>query len=289
MEKITFTNSLGETITFDGPPFYLQSITGLGDVTANLQLQKSAYQNGSRLIGTTLNEREINVSFVIATDDDDHEYGELSNKRIQLARVLNPLLGKGVLRYENEGFVREIDCVADSVPVYPDSGKRSKRLQVGSVMFVAPQPHWKSLMRQEEPMFTPMFQFPFEGQFQMGLQLDKRVIRNDGDAPSPVRIEFYGPATNPKMLNETTGKFIKVNREIAEGECLVVNTHPDALSVELIDANGVTTDILNQLDFNSTLSGFVLQQGENIMTYSADSDIQNQVINLTWQRLYNAV
>lgn len=289
MEKITYTNSLGEAITFDGPPFYLQSIAGLGDVTANLQLQKSAYQNGSRLVGTQLDEREINVSFVIATDDDEHEYGELSNKRIQLARVLNPLLGKGTLRYENEGFIREIDCVADSVPIYPDSGKRSKRLQAGSVMFVAPDPFWKSTERQEEPMFTPMFEFPFEGDFQFGLQMDERVIRNGGDAPSPVRIEMQGPAFNPTITNKTTNKYIKINRELREGETLVVNTHPEALTVEFIGIDGTVTDVMQWLDFGSSLSSFRLECGYNTITYSADNELHHANINLIWQRLYNAV
>lgn len=288
MEKITFTNSLGEAITFDGPPFYLQSITGLGDVTASLQLQKSAYADGSTLVGTTLDEREIPVSFVIVADEDE-SYGGISEKRSHVARVLNPKLGKGTLRYENESLVREIDCVADSVPFYPDSGKRGNRMQVGSVTFVAPHPYWQSLNHQEEPMFTPMFVFPFEGAFQMGLQLDKRTIYNDGDADAPIRVEFHGPAVNPTITNESTGKYIKVNRELAENEVLIVNTHSEALSVEFVSADGTVTDVLQWLDFGSSLSTFRLVCGQNVIAYTADNSIQNATINLTWRRLYNAV
>ena len=31
METVTYTNRFGESVTFGGPPFYLQEITGLGD------------------------------------------------------------------------------------------------------------------------------------------------------------------------------------------------------------------------------------------------------------------
>lgn len=289
MEKITYTNSLGETITFDGPPFYLQSITGLGDVTANLQLQKSAYQNGSRLVGTQLDEREINVSFVIVADDEEDVITDLSRKRSKVASVLNPLLGAGTLEYQRGNIVRQIKCIADSVPIYPDSSKRSQRMQAGSVMFVAPRPHWLSKTHTGVAIATAMFAFPFEGDFEFGMQRDEFYAFNNGDAETPLRFDIFGPIDNPMILNKTTGKHIKLNLTVDENEKLTIDTDTDELRVELTDAEGVTHDVLHKITFDSTLSGFTLAVGPNEIIYTADTAIQYVNIEMMFTVRYNAV
>ncbi|MFL0365385.1 phage tail family protein [Pseudobacillus sp. 179-B 2D1 NHS] len=283
MERLIFTSVNGEVIRFDGPPFYLSKVNGLGDVEAETQLQKAPYQDGSILLDSVLGERTIPIEFLIVQDDGYHD---VSASRIQIAKAFNPKLGLGTLRYENDHIVREIKAVADSVPVYPD-GPRTERIQKGLINLICPDPYWRSLNVTEEPAFEPLFQFPFEGEFQMGVQRDRRIITNDGDAPAPLQIEFFGPALNPIIMNNTTGEFIKVNQELLEGEVMKIDTSDSSKSVVFVGVDGTERNVFNWIDLNSTF--FKLVIGENDIEYTADSDIQGAIVNIRYSKLYTAV
>lgn len=280
-----FTNSRGESVEFGDSPFYLQSIEGLGDVSANIQTQKSPYMDGSTYLDAILDEREVDLEFVINYPFGTYE--DVSKARSRIAKVCNPKLGLGTLRYENDYVVRIIDCIADSIPQYPDSGSRTRVLQKVKVTFVAPDPYWKSLTIEEEPAFKPLFQFPFSQPFQMGMQLDERIIDNTGDAPAPLFIEFFGPATNPTIINQTTGEFIKVKQELLEGERMVIDTSEENKSVFFVSDDGTMRNVFHWIDLDSAF--FKLQIGENKIKYTADSDVQGAILNLSWQKHYNAV
>lgn len=282
MEKLTYTNTRGESITFDGPPFYLVSVNGLGDVGASVQRQKAPYQDGSTRIGSTLDERAVSIEFLIVGDS----YSDISEGRIHLSRVLNPKLDEGVLRYENGHVVREINASAESVPFFPDgSGNRITSMQKGLVTLVASNPYWRSTGINEEPAFEALFEFPFEGEFEMGNQRDQRIIVNDGDAPSPIKVEFFGPALNPKIINNTTGEFIRIKQELFEGERMMIDT--SNASVYFVDALGSERNVFPWIDISSTF--FELQIGENDIEYTADSDIQGTIVNISYSELYTAV
>lgn len=283
METLTFTSATGEVIHFGGPPFYLSKVEGLGDVAADTQRQKAAYQDGSTYLDSVLDDRPLMIEFLIVQDDG---YADVSAARIQIARVFNPKLGLGTLRYENGHVVREIAAVADSVPIYPD-GPRTETIQKGLINLICPNPYWKSLSVTEEPAFEPLFQFPFEGIFEMGMQRDRRIIVNDGDAPAPLNIEFFGPALNPKIINNTTGEYIKVNQELLEGERMMIDTSDSNKSVYFIDSSGNQRNVFNWIDLNSTF--FKLIIGENDIEYTADSDIQGAIVNISYSKLYTAV
>lgn len=285
MEKLTYTNVRGESIVFDGPPFYLVSVNGLGDVAANVQRQKAPYQDGSTRIGSTLEERVIPIEFLIVGDN----YHEVSEYRMQMSRILNPKLDEGILRYENGHVIREINVSAESVPFFPDgAGNRITEMQKGLVTLVASDPYWRSTGITEEPAFEPLFEFPFEGEFEMGMQRDQRIIFNDGDAPAPIQVEFFGPALNPKIINNTTGEFIRIKQELFEGERMMIDTS-DA-SVYFIDADGNERNVFPWIDLSGAgTTFFKLEIGENEIEYTADSDIQGTVVNILYSKLYTAV
>ena len=121
----------------------------------------------------------------------------------------------------------------------------------------------------------------------MGISRDERLIVNDGDAPTPLVVEFYGPAVNPKVINETTGEFIQLNQTLGLEEVMRINTADGEKSVIFIDAEGVERNVFNWIDLDSTF--FKLQVGENYLTYTADSDIQGAVVNFYYQNRYNAL
>jgi hypothetical protein len=284
MQRIIFTNARGQSVELkSSAPFLLQSIDGLGDVDADIQTQKSPFQDGSTYIDSVLQERAISLEVAILADK-----STLLEKRQYLASVFNPKLGPGKLRYENGETVREIEAVPDAVPTFPSGkGNRLPKLQKALINLICLNPYWKSPEITEEPTFEPLFQFPFEGVFEIGIQRDKRIIVNDGDAPAPLYIEFYGPAVNPIIINRTTGEFIKVNQTLGENEIMKIDTTPGRKSVCFIQPDGTERNVFNWIDPESTF--FQLVVGENEIEYSADSDIQGAIVNISYRKLYNAV
>lgn len=281
---LTFTNSRGESITFsDDSPFIVSQIDGLGGVDADIQMQKSPYQDGSTYIDSTLNPRQIGFTLTIFGFGDT----DISQKRTQISRLFNPKLGPGVLEYKYGDVTRVIEAVSEHVPHFPSGEDRSQNYQIGLINLMCPDPYWKSLNVTEEPAFEPRFRFPIRGPFIMGISRDRRIINNDGDAPAPLTIEFFGPALNPLIRNNTTGEYIKINQELLEGERMLIDTSDDTKSVMFVDSTGKERNVFPWIDLNSTF--FKLQIGENDIEYTADSDIQGTIVNISYNKLYNAV
>lgn len=282
---MTFTNSSGESITFRlGSSFMINNVEGLGEVGADIQTQKAPFQDGSTFIDAVMVERDISFNVTIKGKNDT----EVSKNRATLGRVFNPKLGIGTLRYQYGDIVREIGVVPSHVPNFPSGVEnRGSQFQIALIDLVAPDPYWKTEGIEGEPTFEPLFQFPFEGEFQMGISRDERMIINDGDAPTSLIVEFFGPAANPKVINETTGEFIQVNQTLQDGEFMRINTADGEKSVVFIDAEGVERNVFNWIDLDSTF--FKLEVGENYLTYTADNDIQGAIVNFYYQNRYNAL
>src|SRR5699024_6843259 len=150
-----------------------------------------------------------------------------------------------------------------------------------------PNPYWQSPGITEEPAFEPLFEFPFEGEFEMGIQRDRRIINNDGDAPAPIQVEFFGPALNPKIINNTTSEYIKVNQMLEENEKMMIDTTDGIKSVFFVDEEGNERNVFNWIDLGSTF--FKLEICENDIEYTADSVIQGVNVNIMYNKLYVGV
>ena len=284
MQRIIFTNARGQSVELSKAPFLLQSVGGLGDVDADIQTQKAPFQDGSTYIHSVLQERAISLEVVILARDTT----ALLQQRQYLASAFNPKLGPGTLHYENGDTIRNIEAVPDGVPVFPSGREnRGSFFQKALVNLLCPNPYWKSTEITEEPTFEPLFQFPFEGVFDIGIQRDNRIIVNDGDAPAPIYVEFHGPAVNPKITNKTTGEFIKVNQTLGENEIMKIDTTPGRKSVYFVQPDGAERNVFNWIDLESNF--FQLVVGENEIEYSADGDIQGAIVNIRYNKLYNAV
>ena len=77
MIKMTFTNSLGESVVIGtsypyDEPYFLRSVDGLGDVEVENQTQKAPYQDGSTPIDRMIQEREIAITLIIIAERAGH-------------------------------------------------------------------------------------------------------------------------------------------------------------------------------------------------------------------------
>lgn len=282
---LTFTNSRGESITFrDDSSFIISQITGLGDVDADVQMQRSPYQDGTTYIDSNLQPRPISFTVTILGDGDT----DISYKRTQLARIFNPKLGVGTFEYKYGGVIRLIKAVAEHIPHFPTNEEnRSSFHQVALVNLICPNPYWQSPVVVEEPAFEPRFRFPIRGPFIMGVQRTDRIIFNDGDAPAPVQVDFYGPADRPMIENRTTGEFIRINKRLEENEILKIDTSDGMKSVVFVDEDGTETNVFHWIDLSSTF--FKLDIGENDITCNCAISNNAKDFDIYYSKLYNAV
>lgn len=287
MQRITFTNSRGQSVELkSSAPFLLQNINGLGDIDADVQTQKAPFQDGSTFIDSVLLERTISMQIAILVSDTT----TLLQQRQILASVFNPKLGKGVLRYENDETIREIEAVPDSVPAFP-SGKenRGPTFQKALINLLCPEPFWLDEFSTSEKMSYILggLSFPLRLGTMFAHRGFKKVLYNQGDVATPVTIEFYGPATNPVVWNRTTNEFIKVNRTLVETDKLVITTDFGNKSVTIENEDGTTTNVFNWIDLESTF--WQLVQGDNIIEYGSDSDATKSRVIVSYKNRYLSV
>jgi len=288
-EIIEFENKKGEKVVFDGEPYGLVSVEGLGDVEMEFSTQKAPYQDGVTLVGNTFSSRYIPIEFIIRGDN----YDEIKNRRKYLNSVLNPKLKPGILRYISGNVKAEIEAVAETVPAYADKNSRGERWQRGLVTFVAPNPYWKSPTIEEEPMaaFVELFEFPSDYwqvgddgdiYFEMGSEGHIHTFYNNSDVDVPLKITINGPTKNPTLSNLTTGEVLKVNRELGSDDTLYVNTDDDDIQVLLNGQN-----VFNWIDLSSTF--WKLIPGENTVQYTADEGTESATLNIKWQERFVGV
>lgn len=283
MFKLRYTNARGDSIELFERPFRLVSVEGLGEVESDMQMQKAPFQDGSTLIDSVLDVRHPVIDLKITGAN--HE--EVAANRRKLASIFNPKLGIGKLEYIGKDR-KVIGAAAETVPFLPDGNtNRGRTFQKAQINLVCPNPYWRSPTVTEEPAFEPRFHFPIAGPFIMGLQRDRRIIDNDGDAPASLQIEFFGPAENPKIINNSTDEYIKVNQMLEEGERMLIDTTNGSKSVFFVDEDGNERNVFNWIDLGSTF--FDLQVGENDIEYTADSDVQGAIVNITYNKKYLGV
>lgn len=291
MFKLIFTNSRDESIELFGRPFRLTNVEGLGDVDADTQGQRSPFQDGENYLDSVLEPRYMTIELRIVGKDE----ADVETLRRRLATVFNPKLHLGTLKYVRGDMVREIKAVAESVPSFPDGTlNRGRWFQRALINVMAPNPYWKSPEVTEEPAFEPLFEWPSdyweEGEdgdmyFEMGIQRAERIINNDGDAPAPLMVDFYGPAQSPIIENLTTGEFIRINKQLSENEVFKIDT--GAKTLIYVDEDGNETNVFHWIDPDSTF--FNLEIGENeISCHCVISNLAKD-FDIYYSKLFTAV
>lgn len=289
MEQIIFTNSRNQSITLGKQrPYFLQFIRGTGTTATDVQMQKAPFQDGMTYTDTLLEPREIILEVVMMANTQE----EVFQLRANLSKVFNAKLGEGVLKYEYDGGVKEVKATVEMPPEYP-IGSENKAIgyQRAVIILTCPSPFWTDDF-ESGALFSfniPNFSFPLELTGENELQTDgtnRFNFQNLGDVETPVRIEFSGPALNPVIENETTGEFIKVEKNIQSSETLIIDTSFGNKKVLLDDGNTIT-NAFNFIDLNSTF--WQLQVGDNEIVYTADTGIDTASVLVQYRNKFVGV
>jgi hypothetical protein len=260
MQRVTFTNSRGESIELYETPFFLNKIEGLGDVEGDIKNQKAPGQDGSTYIDTNLSERSIPMEVIILKD--------MPANRQFISRIFNPKLGQGLLTFENDIVKRQILATSEHVPIFADI--RPRLVERVTIDLICHDPFWQDIEPSNYKLedFVSNFRFPFHFPVRFASRGDSKVLVNHGDAPTPIKVTFNGNTVNPKITNITTGEFIKVNYTIPEGHSLVLNTEFGNKEVKIVAPDGVETNAFSYIDLESTF--FHLGLGENRISFITD-------------------
>lgn len=284
MLKFIYENSLGQSIKLFSSPYRVSNFDGFGDVDSGVQTFSTPFEDGEVFLDTKMAGRPMSIDLRITGKNE----ADLIKNRRRLTSVINPKLGLGILKVIDAAGERLIKAVPENVPeLIGGHGNHGPTFQKAVVQLIAPSPYWMSPLIDEEPAFEPKFHFPFSKPFIMGLQRDRRIIDNDGDAPTPIQVEFFGPATNPRIVNVTTGEYLKINQTLLEGEYMKIDTTPGNKSVHFISEDGSERDVFNWIELGSSF--FKLIVGMNDIAYEADSNIQGTVVNIKYHKLYNSL
>ena len=285
---LTFINIRNESIEFkDDTNFRIFKIEGLGGTDVSNHLQKAPYQDGQTYIDSNLEPRPISIEFGIFAKNRENLY----QLRRNMGSVLNPKLGEGTLIYEFGGIKRQIKAIIDAGPIFLDGkSNETERFQRGTIDFLCPDPYWKSEEIISEPMtaYRGLFTFPLTLPTQFGTEGTTQIFVNEGDVDTPVQIEFRGPATNPTVSNKTTGEFMRIKRELEEGDTLIVDTTWGNKRVEIIRKDGTVENAFHWIDDKGS-TFWKLIPGPNEIEYTADAGRTNAVVSIKWRNQYLAV
>lgn len=290
-EKITFVNANGKSIIMDKtPPLMLQFFGGAGGNPVDVQTQKSAFQDGSNYLTSVLNERFLQVQIAILATDEK----ELYNLRRELVQVFNPKLGMGELIYNyGNGLEKSIECTIDLSPQFPTGiDNRTTQYQMCVFDLIATNPFWHDSFTSGEILTQSVPLFHFDLELTDTFEFEKRgtnrtIINNVGDVETPVELVFSGPASNPKIINETTGEFIRIEKTLLDGESISISTAFGNKYVLFDDGVGNITNAFGNIDLDSTF--WQLQTGENDVVYTADSGIDTASLSVSYRNRFVGV
>lgn len=292
MQRLRVLNlGLNEEITFDNvggvsEDILLSHIEGLGHPGATSQKSQGVVQDGCDAEDALLNNRVIKLSATIRTKDRERLY----QLRRRIFRIINPKTynsktgkrGELLLYYTNDYKTYRIYArVEDSF----DFKDRIKNHDKTIISFLCTNPY----LLDENDTLTDIksskggIVFPLVLPSTFSQVAFYKEVDNEGDTDTPLSIIFNGPAINPCIINETTGEYIKVNREIGTREKIVINTESGKETVTLVTPNG-TENVYNNIDLNSTF--FELIVGKNLLRYSSDSEITKDTVSVEFANRY---
>lgn len=263
-------------------PYFFQGITGEDGLKNEILSFDSYNQDGYTVSNMKLSPRSIDITGILKGNNSK----EIEEHRKELLMIFNPKL-KGTLVYEKENEIKIIDCLIEEGPKF--SNRKTNSQQNFILSLVCPNPYWKDEYDIGELISTWIggWKFKFKLPFKFKTKGEtKKNILNEGHVETPVEVIFKGPALNPCIINNRTGEYIKVIRELTSDDTLYITTKYGNKKVE-IESNGVRRNAFNYIDLDSTF--FQLKVGDNMIEYTTDNNLEPQSVEIKYRNMYLGV
>lgn len=276
-------------------------VTGLESSDIEISTSDNALIDGASVDGKKIRPRSIHIEASFRSN------ANLPENRANIIKFFNPkYTGKALItcmgvsrniEYELEGWKfkkqanmdQKLTIVADLIcpdPYMLNVDNFGKNMASISSLFGFP---WRITTKRQSDIKS----FPVEargmllGALPTGFRtLHKEVVlANDGDVPTGVQIQFVaarGPVKNPKITDIKSGKYMRINVDMQEGDVLLLDTNERH---QIITLNG--DNYYQHIDRKS--EPFQLEAGKNYLEYDADEDYTNLDVNLYYTPKYLGV
>lgn len=285
--KIICENSYGYKLEFGYSfPYFLSKYSGVHEYSGNVATVKSAFGVGVSYIGTSVNQRDINL--VISFKDDEL----LRDRKNQIYNIF-PQKDKGTLFFYEGDIVRKINYYVEKVNLVRQAGG----IYNASIDLICPSPYF---MDSEETIvelnnWDKLFKFPFEipdgTGFEFGSKNESTMMEiiNDSHIPYGLTITYNanGNVSNPKLTNTSNGEIMEIKINLTAGESIVITTYNNEKEIVHIDANGNETSINNTLVFGTKF--LQAKNGVNKFVPSAETGGENLDCSISYYNYYEAV
>lgn len=302
IKTVTVTNYMGESLAiplvWEGGPFEIKQIDGLGPPTANINTTEIATNDGSKFNSARSTQRNIVLYLLL------HPYPTIEDAR-HLSYKYFPV--KKRLQIEVETDNRR--CVAVG---YPESNAPNifSENEDCQISIICPNPYWESSGEDgtREVFFhgtTPNFEFPFSNESVTSPKIEfgiierrkENVVYYDGDAEQgiTITIEATGTVKNLTIVNVNTHKKMAISHDelvsftgsgIVNGDTITISTVKGHKSIELL-RDGVITNILNCIGKDD--DWFMLSKGNNTFGYTADEGSDYLDFKINYSSLYEGI
>jgi hypothetical protein len=109
---------------------------------------------------------------------------------------------------------------------------------------------------------------------------------NTGDVPAPFLVTFQGPSVNPRIINQNTLEYIRLNTTLAAADHFDVDTSFGNKTV-ILTQGGIVKNGIAFLDIGSTF--FQLERGSNTVYYEDDAVLSTATASLEFTERYSGL
>lgn len=290
MQKLIYQNILGETVTFCHAPYVLCRVQGVGMGERQLGTVYGVEQQGETLKSIRRESRRVKLTLHLMAGN----RREMYRLRSELLGILSPEKAfdgerRARLFYEND-YQRRWTWAAPEYGL--DWGERKQNTHPELTLnFLCESPFWFGMTRQETAFREAEggFVLPLGLPFKLGKKQFDQTIWNGGQSGCPVSLKMEGCGEKPRLVNLSNGREILLVEPLPVGDVLEVNTDPTALSAVILHRDGSRENGFGLLSPESSISGFVLEPGENRLKYTAGNEGVSGRVTIEWYERFEGV
>jgi len=243
-------------------PFWISEIDGASSVDIDIYQNRAAGQVGASISGQSVQGRVLPITGSISDPVED-------NRKMLIAAI--PPMIPGTFTAHRGGESWFLDVVPEKSPdITPGNG-----LQFFQMRLFAAYPYWRSQADNNQMLagLVAMFEFPWDSggewwisQFIAGFA----YVDNENNVEVPFKVVFEARhiAGYPKLYNVDTGRHIFINKEMEQGERIIVSTIPGERGVTIEAPDGTLSNGFKYLSLDSDLL-MQVRPGRNIFDVTA--------------------
>lgn len=297
--RLLLTSNGAELPLGVGEEIDIEEISGLEKNDFIIHKVDNALIDGDEVDGKKIGPRPIHIVASFRNNRNNSE------RRQRLIKFFNPKYDDGDLYVNNMGVERHIHYEIEGFTFVKQENLDAKLRFV--VDLICPVPYMLDIddfgkdIAEIAPQFTfpwivtaqkmPGVQQPYKGLVLGGKIMGYKAVKtktgipNKGDVPTGVVAVFNakkGPVVNPKLINEDTGKYVRVKVSMSRGDVLIIDTDERTRKIEL---NGENT--YHKIDRKSDM--FSLAVGDTVISYDSDDGYDNLEVYMYYTPKYLGV